>query len=442
MANPQPPAIAGSNQFGTPDNSVGTLNGLFKEVYADKMKDLIPDGVKLLNMIKFSSKEKSLGNLFHCPVVLGMEHGVTFATSDADAFALLPAIAGSIKDAQVRGAPMVLRSVLGYVAASRAQAGKEAFMDATKFLVSNMLRSMSKKLEIEMLYGDIGYGEVASVSGSVLFIKESEWAPGIWAGAEKMPLDFYNHASGALIGSAAVAKVSLEAKSVEIDLGAVASAIDTAIGAGVKVDIYHKGAKGCEFAGVHKILTQSTSTLFNINVESYNLFKGNEYSAAVPVTVGGVTTMEPAPLSFTKLNLAAARAVEKGLDSKLTALVNPRAWANILSDQAALRRFDGSYSSAEVTNGSKSIKFYAQNGEIEIVPSIYVKEGYAYLIAEEDWSRVGSSDITFKRPGKEGDFFRDLENSAGYELRCMTDQALFCSAPGRSVIIKDIANAA
>ena len=349
-----------------------------------------------------------------------MEHGVTFASSDADAFTLNPAIAGSIKDAQVRGAPMVLRSVLGYVAASRAQAGKEAFMDATKFLVSNMLRSMSKKLEIEMLYGQMGYGTVASVSGSDVVITTAEWAPGIWAGAEGMPIEFYTGAS--LSASAAVSAVNLETRTITVSgVSGTITAADV---------VYHKGAYGNEFAGVHKILTQASGSLFNINVASYNLFKGNEYSAS------------SAALSFTKLNLASARAVEKGLDSKLIALVNPRAWANILSDQAALRRYDGSYSSAEVQNGSKSIKFFAQNGEIEIVPSIYVKEGYAYLLASDDWSRVGSSDITFKRPGKEGDFFRDLENSAGYELRCMTDQALFCNAPGRSVIIKDIVNAA
>ena len=42
-----------ANVFSTPDNAIGNLNGLFKEVYADKLKELIPDGVKLLNMIKF-----------------------------------------------------------------------------------------------------------------------------------------------------------------------------------------------------------------------------------------------------------------------------------------------------------------------------------------------------------------------------------------------------
>jgi hypothetical protein len=63
--------MATSNTFGTPDNTVGNLNGLFKETYADKLAELIPDGVKLLNKIGFAPKEKLAGNLYHQPVVLG-----------------------------------------------------------------------------------------------------------------------------------------------------------------------------------------------------------------------------------------------------------------------------------------------------------------------------------------------------------------------------------
>jgi hypothetical protein len=44
-------------------NNLSTLNGLFKEAYADKLETLIPDGVKLLNKIKFMSKDKQPGNL-------------------------------------------------------------------------------------------------------------------------------------------------------------------------------------------------------------------------------------------------------------------------------------------------------------------------------------------------------------------------------------------
>jgi hypothetical protein len=60
---------------------------------------------------------------------------VTFASSDEDAFNLQAPIAGSIKDAQVQGNPAVLRSVLGYAAASRSVTNQMAFEQGTKFLV-------------------------------------------------------------------------------------------------------------------------------------------------------------------------------------------------------------------------------------------------------------------------------------------------------------------
>lgn len=414
-----------ANTFSTPDNTVGQLNGFFKELYADKLKDLIPEGLKIINAIGFISKEKQGGNMFHQPVILGMEHGVTFAASDEDAFNLLPAIAGQIKDAQVRGNPMVMRSILGYAAASRAmKGGQQAFMEATKYLVSNMLRSASKKLEIQMLYGQKGYATVkTNAASSTIAITDAEWAPGIWAGAEGMPIDIYDVTGATLRGSFVVSAVDMDAKTITLSTSPVTAGV-------LATDvIYHKGAFGNEFAGIHKILETTSGTLFNINVGQFNLFKGNSYAVS-------------GPLSFTKLTKAAARPVEKGLDSKLTVYVNPRGWADLLNDQAALRKYDSSYSPIKTENGSKAIVFHSQNGDLEIVPSIYVKEGYAYGLALEEWLRVGSSDITFKRPGQGEDFFRDLENSAGYEMRLYTDQAVFCMAPGKNVLLTGIVNAA
>lgn len=54
--------------------------------------------------------------------------------------------------------------------------------------------------------------------------------------------------------------------------------------------------------------------------------------------------------------------------------------------------------------------------------------------------RVGSTDMTFKRPGQGEEFFRDLENAAAYELRLYSDQAVFCMAPGKNVIVTAIVN--
>lgn len=400
-------------------NTVETLNGLFKEVYADKIKDLIPDGVKLMNRIPFSSKEQQLGNLYHQPVILGHEHGVTFSSAGGEAFNLNSPVSGVMKDAQVRGSEMVLRSVLSYGAASRSMNSKASFKDATKYLVQNMLRSVAKKLEIELLYGQMGYATVASILGNVITITTAEWAPGIWAGSETMPIEIRDTTGATSRGQSSVSSVDFSALSITL-----ASPIAGVVAGDV---IWHKGAYGNEFAGIHKIITNS-STLFNIDASLYNLWKGNSYSAG------------SAALSFNKIQDAIAKGVEKGLDNDVCIMVNPNTWANLLTEQAALRMYDQSYSTKESENGSKEIMFHGQNGKVEIIPSIYIKQGYAYVLSLEDFARIGSTDVTFNRPGKGDEFFRELENSAGFELRSYCDQALFCQRPGVQVLINNIVN--
>lgn len=402
-------------------NNLTTLNGLFKEVYANKLEVLIPDGVKVLNMVPFVSRQHQEGNLYHQPVVLGLEHGVTYSTG-GDAFTLNSAIAGQIKDAQVQGAQLVLRSILSYTAAARSVGGgQKAFEDATKFLVGNMLRSMARKLEIELFYGGVGIATIAASysSGTTYAITTSEWAPGIWAGAEGMPVDVVH--SGAVVGTPGVTIVTA------VDMINQTITVNADPGATAGDTLYIGTSFGNEFTGIYGILTNSGS-LFNINATTYNLWKGNQYPCG------------SAALSFTKIQSAVARAVEKGLDGEVMVLVNPRSWANLLSDQAALRKYDSSYRSSEAENGAESIKFHGQNGVIEIQPSIFVKQGYAFILCKDDWIRVGSTDITFKRPGQGEEFFRDLETAAGYELRAFTDQAIFCSAPGRQVLMTGIVN--
>lgn len=400
-------------------NTVTTLNGLFKEIYADNLENLIPEGTKFMKKVPFSGRKKELGSLYHQPVILGLEHGVTYAGATEDDFSLELPVSGVIKDAQVQGSQMMLRSRLGIAAASRASGGEpKAFENATKFLVRNMARSIAKRVEVNMFYGNAGLAIVNSVSGLVISVQASEWAPGIWAGGENMPIEIRSSA-GVLRGYANLSNVDMDNKGLTVDImpaGVVATDV-----------IWFKGAYGKEAAGIHAILTNS-GTLFNINAAQYNLFKGNQ------LDIGGN------PLSFARVEEAIARAVEKGLESDVTVFVNPKTWADLLTEQAALRMYDSSYSSAKTESGSKEIMFYGQNGKVEIVPSIYVKEGYSYVLCMDEMLRVGSTDITFKRPDQGDSFFRELENSAGYELRAYSDQALFCFAPGKCTLIKGILN--
>jgi hypothetical protein len=412
--------MAEKNVFSTPDNVTGNLNGLFKQVYADKLENLIPDGVKLMNLIKFNSKEKT-GDKYNQPVILGQEHGVTFAGSDEDGFTLNAAIAGTIKNAEVRGNALVLRSVIGYKAISTSTTSEGAFEQATKYLVANMLRSITKKLEIELLYGQKGYATISAVSTTRLTITTAEWAPGIWAGAEGMPIDIRD-VSGTTRGDFVVASVDFANKYVNLTTSASAASV-----AATDV-IFHKGAYGKEFIGIHAILEKTTGTLFNIDTAVYSLFRGNTYSSGANA------------LSFADLTSAVSVAVEKGLDTKVIAMVNTKTWSNLMTEQAALRKYDESYSSSKFEQGAKGLLFHSQNGEIEIIPSIFVKEGYAYVLEPSCWMRVGSQEVSFKRPGFGDDFFKELENAAGFELRAYCDQALFCSKPSHNTLITGIVN--
>ncbi len=405
--------MASVNQYGD------SLNANFKEVYGDDIKNLIPEELYLYNEIKMLSKDKQPGLSFNQPVILGHEHGITFASSDDDAFNLNSSIAGAIKNATVKGYPSVFRSQIGYTAAQRAvQGGKQAFEDATKFVIANMLRSYTKKLEIEMLYGQMGYATVASVSGNVITITTAEFAAGIWAGSEGMPLEIRD-SSNVVRGECKVTSTDLTARTITVD-AAPAGVTSTDV-------IWHKGAYGNEFAGIHKILTTSGS-LFGIDNSVYSLWKGNSVSAS------------SAALTLAKIEKALVPALHKGLMGKVTCLVNENTWKDLLSEQTALRMYDQSYSKASLVNGGEALKFFGANGEIMVKSSPFVKEGYAYLLKMDSFSKVGSTDVTFKNPVNKDEYFIHRQDAAAYELRAMADWAVFCDEPGKSVVITSIVN--
>ena len=402
-------------------NTFESMQSIYKESYADKVKSLIPEGNLLLNLFEFSSAEKQPGNLYHQPCVVGLEHGFSYGGSAGSAFTLRNGVSSQHEDAQIRGTEMVLRSYLSIGAVSRSK-GKNAFIQASKLIVENMLKSFAKRLEVQLMYGqaDKGLGEIESVTGLVLKIEDHEWAAGIFSGGEKMPIEIRS-AAFALRGEAIITAVSLKDKEITIDAlpaGTVATDV-----------IFYAGAYNKEFAGVHKIVT-NTGVLFNIDAAQYSLWSGNT------VNVGTNFSGGEAVLSFNKVEEAVAVAMEKGLvDEDLIVVCSPKSWKNLLTEQDAKRMYDSSYSSSKADAGHNTITFYGANGKIEVKASIYCKEGYAYAISPDCFLRIGSSDVTLEQPGMEGKFIKLLENANGYEIRSYSDQALFCASPGLNTLL-------
>lgn len=406
------------------------LDGLFKEVYGDDVISLVPESAKLVKAIPFVSADKELGNKYHQPVVLSNEHGITYAAADAGAFSLNNSVALTMKDAQVQGSQMVLRSSMSYDAAARASNSKKAFVKGTELLVENMLETMTKRLELQMLYGGSsgGLGNCDSSANSdatttVITLTSASWAAGIWAGSENAELDLYDGSSQKNTNAALViSSVDLDNKTITVTGNATdIAAIDTFIAADSDDSAYliWRGAYGAEMSGIDKIIT-NTGSLFGINAGTYNLWKGNSYAVSAALAIG-------------KVLAGVSRAVERGLDEDIALYLNPVVFKDLNDDLAALRRFDSSFKEEGVA-GSKSIKYYGQNGVIDIQPHNCVKQSEAFSLPIKKARRIGAVDITFKRPGGGGDqMFRELSDKAGFELRAYTDQAVFIETPARCV---------
>lgn len=405
------------------ENTASTLSAMLKEIYADSLHNLIPEGVKLIKDVAFSSGDKELGDKFVQPVALTHEFGFSVGSG---AFTLNDAINASYAEAQVEGKNLLLRSAVSYDAAAKASNNKKSFMKWSEQIVGNMTSSFTKRLEILHFYGGTSIGKVESEDNSgALTISAATWASGIWAGSEGMQIEAFTALSG---GSQHGATLTVTA----VDL---VNRIVTVTSSGTVADVnandylFFKGFRGSEMNGLDKIATNATN-LYNISAASYALWAGNSYSAG------------SAQLTFAKIQAAVALAVAKGLDEKIVVYCSPKTYGNLNTDLAALRMVDSSYKSKKGENGNENISFYGINGEIEIVPSIYVKEGEAFCVPVKRLKRIGSTDVTMRMPGmSEEQLVLQLAGSAGYEMRLFYDGNLFCERPAYLVKITNIVNA-
>lgn len=417
------------------------LDGLFKVVYGDQIINLMPEASKLVRMVPFSQEER-IGKKFHQPVALTYEHGYTYAAPGDGAFTLRASIAMKMQEAQVDGYQGVLRSQMDYETAAKAvSGGAKAFKKATQLQVENMMESGTKRVELSCLYGQTGVGQTLSSTNQsatqtkVTFTTAS-WATGIWSGMENCPFQFFDSA-GALVSSGAnsiftVNKIEVANRVVYFDGTSTGiTALDTAIAAGT-LDVFFDTARTDsttfkEMAGIDKIIT-NTGTLFNISAATYDLWKGNTYSAG------------SAALTLGKILQGLSIPVGRGLQEDVTVILNDRTWANVASDQAALRKYDASYNPPKAKNGFRSITFYYQGGEIELQPYNCVKEGEAYAFPPKRLKRIGAQDISFNSLGQEGRIFRELSDSAGFEYRLFNDQAIFIETPAKCLKFTNIVN--
>jgi hypothetical protein len=437
-----------SSQVSAPD-----VVQMFKNVYGE-LHDLMPEDYKLSKDIPWSD-DKMVGDKFIESVILGSEVGITLGGTGHLAYDIRPAVAGAVKQTEVSPYQIVLPSVIPWATVSRsAKAGEKAFFQATKHVVKNNLKSHGRFLEMFRLYGQSTYkqgrvsyatatyrGVALTNGGGTLSVKGAnvtftagvntsskhilfhpgDFAAGLWVGMAGLKVQQILTSSGEVVAEGGLVAVDAANGVIQVDFTPVAA---TAEGS------HHLGIVGQadtgEMIGIQKILS-TVGTLFGINNSRFELFQGIQY----PVT---------GKLTLAKAQLAIALCVNQGglEEEDVTLYVNPRTWATMGGDEAALREYDSSYDPAKAERGFKYLVYYSQNGRLTVKAHRMVKEGDAFALCLPYWSRSGSAEASFRVPGSAEDLIFPLENQAGWAFRSFSDQYIFCAAPAKQIYFSGI----
>lgn len=417
------------------------LTGVFKEAYASKLADNIPDSNIITRLTEFQKGEKLLGNLYHVPVKVQANVGATY-NSDGSAFAILAAISMVTKDAQIRGSEILIPGPISYATITRS-AGKNSFGRAMDIMIDDLRKSMRKRVELGLLWGGnaagTGYGlgiadsstNVSTTSTDVTMLL-ADWAPGIWTGLTGAQVQFYDSVTGVLVSTGddslfTISRITVSSRVIRFTGTTTGiTALDIALAGALTANVFFRGAKTVEMTGLRTIIS-NVGTLFNIDGATYEQWQGNTYSAA------------SAQLTFEKVQDAVAALSGRGLEEDVTVFVSCTTYGKLNSELAGARVLDSSYDKKLGKNGVEMIEFYGANGKIGIVAHPYMKEAFAFILPTDHAYRIGSTEPTFQPVPGANSVFHQTSN-AGVEVRVYTDQAVFVDAPSWCSLVTGIVN--
>lgn len=435
-----------------------TVN-VFKSVYG-KLHELGPKDYPLQREIPFAEGAK-VGNDFVETFVLSHEVGWTIAGTGQDAFDINPAISGVVKETTITPSQTMLSSVLPNAFISRsAGGGAKAFADGTKHVMSNHIKSHGKLQEILRIHGQspalLGYvsyaasgtiyrGVAYTGSGTITLTKADgttvvftngvnttgtlgvypilmapgNYAAGIWVASENAVV-YQVDSTGVIVGSGNLVTT-------DSDLGIIyVNFVPTVASSTTSHRLCFQGQEAVkDMVGMKKIMT-NTGSLFGISAAQFSLWRGN------------TVDLGQKKFNLKAVQVGVSQAVNAGgLEEPLLILVAPRTFGGMITDEAALRKYDASYQGASAKNGFESITFYAANGTNTIMPHRMVMEGDVMGIVKTDWLRSGSAEISFQVPGIDKEMIFPLQNQAGWCVRSFSDQFIICRRPANQIFWKN-----
>ncbi len=434
-----------ANPNGTSSNNLTSLNTMFKYVQ-DKAQSLLPENAVLLKLVPELTSNTEEGRKYLIPVQLTHENGITYG--DGSVFALNAASSAVYDEIEVDSYPMVLLTQISESVAGRMANSEKAFITESTLRAEVMYQSLARFYEISMLYGKSAGGiatsiittSVASGTTGTCYITAATYAPGIFAGAVGANINFYD-VNGALVSTGADSVFTITAvvhsnTAPRFALSGTSTgitALSTAFTAGSCTITFNgsggsSAVNGNDMLGLDAQIVGGTS-FFGIDPTLYPLWQGQTYSCS------------SATLTMSKALSGIGQCVAVGgLNSEAVLMVSAATYQNLNADQAALRQYDGSYSGKDAENGSEDITYRGPNGKVTVMVNNITKQGEAHAIPKKYVKRVGVHEISFKRPGKDDEFFQEIPGYAGYSLRASGDFCVLLEKPAQAVKFTGIVN--
>lgn len=402
--------------------------------------DPLPEDNSLADFGTFVSREMRSGLNYNFPVLAGIEHGQT-PNVDNSAFTINGPIDGQVLLATLDGATILMQAVVSYDAIYKGLNGSSnspeagAYKDTLQLTVEAMLKGAELYRELALAYGPgtstavaSNIGVVgASVSGAnlaapqVVTLTTASWIPGLWIMMQNALVDIYQSDGTTVRDTAVTVQGRPSTTLTRLQLFKTAS---VAVVATNDVIVPKDWRTKCCF-GLEAIFNNAT-TLFGINAALVAPWRCLTFSAGGQLTRAKV------------IGYGAAVSVN-GLRTGGRMFVVAGSFADLAEEASALRRFtdDGTVRS----QGASKLTYTTGCGDIEVVVYQYAKQGQAMFIANDNYRRVGSTDITM-RPiggGAQG-FFTHSTTTAGAQIKCFSNQAPVFEKPFLNFLVTGIVN--
>lgn len=428
--------------------TLSTIAGDLKTVYGTTLVQVLPDAAMLQKKFPLadSADYPLVGDYFSALVGLQFPWGFSFLGQGYEGTAtntqLGEALAGQTQPAKIYPCTTVLTDNLAYQILDRANSSnsKQAVLSALSYTGKQMALIMRNVLELQILHGRQGIGVSAgAIASTTVTLDPNSTSPGILSlliGARLQWMQSNNTSARTANSSSNYLTVTAIDLSDPTAPTVTMAATGTTNVAAITTDdiMYIAGTRGVSVAssdtnvpfyeqiGLGLQLAEVSASVFGITKSSYIGWVANQME-------------DIGPFSPSVLMQAAQKSMSRGGElGDYLAILSPAQWAVLNSALATNEQYNQQAPSFAIQKKTGTDEIIVKHGgiTIECMSHPLQKDGQFYLVPVSEVKRIGSVDLTFSVPGKEGTSEEYMYPVQGYALmqrQCRADWQLVLLKP-------------